>query len=497
LIMRNNNDLSVKIFNATKWSTVTEMIAKLIVPVTNMILARILVPEAFGVVATVTMIISFAEMLTDAGFQKYIIQREFDNETEKFQTITVAFWTNLVVSIILATVIAIYSESIATLVGNPGLGDVIILACVSLPLTSFSSIQMAVYRRNFNYKTLFYTRIISVFIPFVVTIPLAVAGFSYWSLIIGTICGNIVSALVLNFKSVWKPKFYYSFSILKKMLSFSLWSLVESVSIWLTSYIDIFIMGGFLNLHYLGLYKTSMTTVNGIMAIFTTSTTSVLFSALSRLQHDDSEFYRIFLKFLRIIGIFILPMGMGIFIYRDLVTNIILGNQWNEVSLFVGLWGLMSSITIVLGQYCSEVYRSKGRPKISLLVQLLHLMALIPTIIISVRYGFIILIYARSLIKIQQIIVNLFIMYVVFKISPWVMIRNFFPPIICTLLMGVEAYLLLRVSSTVIWEVTSIIICIFSYFTLILLFPKTRIELMSIVIRLSKFNHGKLKIFTK
>ena len=69
--------------NATKWSTITEVIAKLISPITNMILARIISAEAFGVVATITMITSFADMFTDAGFQKYLVQHDFEDEDEK------------------------------------------------------------------------------------------------------------------------------------------------------------------------------------------------------------------------------------------------------------------------------------------------------------------------------------------------------------------------------------------------------------------------------
>ena len=65
------------VVNATKWSAITEVVAKLISPITSMVLARLLAPEAFGVVATITMIVTFAEIFTDAGFQKYLIQHEF------------------------------------------------------------------------------------------------------------------------------------------------------------------------------------------------------------------------------------------------------------------------------------------------------------------------------------------------------------------------------------------------------------------------------------
>ena len=72
-----------KIINATKWSTISEILAKLIAPLTNMLLARLLSPEAFGVVASITMGVNFADLLSDSGFQKYLIQHEFENEKQK------------------------------------------------------------------------------------------------------------------------------------------------------------------------------------------------------------------------------------------------------------------------------------------------------------------------------------------------------------------------------------------------------------------------------
>ena len=76
------SELNSKIVKATKWSTITEIVAKLITPITSMVLARLLTPEAFGVVATLTMVITFAEIFTDAGFQKYLIQHEFRDKKD-------------------------------------------------------------------------------------------------------------------------------------------------------------------------------------------------------------------------------------------------------------------------------------------------------------------------------------------------------------------------------------------------------------------------------
>ena len=477
-------DIKKKVIKATKWSTLTQFMGKLVVPITNMILARILAPEAFGVIATINMVVSFADMFTDAGFQKYIVQHEFKNENEKSEYITVAFWTNLAISIILWILISIFSESISTLVGSPGLGNVLVIAGFSLILTSFSSIQMAIFRRDFDYKTLFFMRLINILIPFIITIPLALLGFSFWSLLIATITGNLLNAIMLTIKSKWKPNFYYSIEKLKKMLSFSLWSLAESIATWSISWSGTFIVGMNLNQYYIGLYKTSISTVNGITGIVTDSTTSVLFSTLSRLQNNKIELENTFLKFQRLASYILFPLGVGIYTYRQLITSILLGSQWKEAALFVGIWGLSSSISIVFGQYCSELYRAIGKPKISLLAQLLHLVVLIPALLISSKSSFTILIYTRCLIRLEYIFVNIVILSCIIKIKPVLMIKNIFPPIIGAVIMGAVAIVLNQISSNIIWSLISILICIIVYLIIMLTFSSVRREAKTLLLYL-------------
>lgn len=86
-----NQNLNNKVISATKWSSITEIAAKLVAPVTTMVLARLLTPDAFGVLVTAQMVISFAEIFTDAGFQKYIVQHEFVDDNDKYKSTAVAF----------------------------------------------------------------------------------------------------------------------------------------------------------------------------------------------------------------------------------------------------------------------------------------------------------------------------------------------------------------------------------------------------------------------
>ena len=471
-----------KVISGTKWSTLTEILAKLVSPITTMVLARILTPESFGVLVTATMVITFAEIFTDAGFQKYLIQHEFDNDSDRNLAITTAFWSNLALSILIWIIIVIFSDSLASLVGNPGRGNVISVSGVCIPLAAFSSIQMALYKRELDFKTLFRVRIIGVCIPLVVTIPLAFIMRSYWALIIGMVCLNISNALFLTIFSTWKPNLNFSWSRLKAMLPFSMWSVSEAISIWLTNYADIFIVGTLLSQHYLGIYRTSISIVGQIMSIITASTIPVLYSSLSRLQNDDRAYNEFLLNFQKNVAYFIIPMGVGIFLFKDFITSTLLGEQWGDAAGFIGVWGLTSAIVIVLSYYTSEVCRSKGKPMISFISQVIHLVFLIPVVYFSSKDGFETLYYSRSLVRFQAILVDMGILYILTRITPIRILGNIIKPLFASVVM-VCVYMIFPQFSTLSMgtNIVYAIICALSYFAVLLAFPAERRTLKRMV----------------
>ncbi len=467
------NDINSKVVKATKWSSVTELASKLVSPISTMVLARILAPEAFGVLVTVTMVITFAEVLTDAGFQKYIVQHKFDSEDALFKSTTVAFWANLTMSLVIWIAIILFRDPLAELVGNAGYGSVIAVASICIPLAAFSSIQMAMYRRLFDFKTLFYARMIGVLVPLAVTIPLAYILRSYWALVWGMIALNCANAIFLTIKSRWRPTLFFDWSLLHAMLSFSIWSMMEAISIWLTTYVDIFFIGRMLDGYYLGLYRTSMNTVGQIVGLITASTTPVLFSALSKLQDDKTEFEGLFLKFQKLVGYLVIPLGFGIFVFRGLITDILLGSKWSEAAFFMGLWGLTSSITIVLSHYSSEIYRSLGKPKISFWVQLTQIACIIGVIIWALPLGYKALCEWRALVRLELVVANLLVMWTVIKMSPWKMIKNVLPSLLCATVVSTIMIFVVdqtNVLTSIVYAILSIII----YVALTSLFPEER-----------------------
>src|SRR5690606_12642380 len=152
-------------------------------------------------------------------------------------------------------------------------------------LTAFTSIQIALIKREFQFNKLFLLRLINLLVPLVVTIPLALINMSYWAIIIANLSIYIIQTIVLYTIKGWRPSFYYSFNIINGIFSYSSWMIIKSFYIWLTGWIDVFIISFIFTKYQVGLYKTSINMVSSIMSIVTTSLLPVLFSGLSRLNN--------------------------------------------------------------------------------------------------------------------------------------------------------------------------------------------------------------------
>lgn len=472
--------LQDKMSSSLRWTFITEIISKLIAPICNIILARILAPEAFGILASVQMVLSFADMLADAGFQKYVIQKEFEDEEEKRNSTLVAIWSNITLSIILWMVIVIWRDNLASMVGNPGLGFVLAVAGMAIPLTSISSVQLAILRRDFKFKSILAFRLITILVPLGVTVPLACIGYGYWALIIGYIAAQGMLALAVTLYSEVKLTFFFDLKLLKEMVAFSIWTLIESIAIWLTSWVDIFIVSNAFSSHYLGIYRMSMVSVNSLIAMLAGAITPVLYSALSRLQNNDLEFKKTFYHVLSRSALIVVPMGVGIFVYRDLARAILFGPSWQDADMMIGLWGLTSCLAVLFCHFCSEFYRAKGAPKVSFMAQLLHISFLVP-MIYCFSYNFEYLVYIRNLARLQFILVHFILAYYFFKVNPLTTLKKVAPFMLSATVMGITASLIRSLYQNIVFDLVTIAMSILVYFVSLIITKKGRVLLISII----------------
>ena len=475
------SNINERVGSAAKWSIFTEIIVKIISPITNMILARILVPEEFGVVATVTMIVSFADIFTDAGFQKYVVQHQFKTKEDEDLSINVAFWTNISISLLLWLLIFLFAEQIATVVGNPGMGKVIYIGAAILPMTSFSSIQAAIFRKNLNYKELSFIRIIVKFIPLVVTVPLALMKFSYWALIIGNIAGELCNTLLLTYFSTWKPHLIYRFDKLQEMLHFCMWSLMETISSWLVTNSGIFVLGTLFSQYYLGIYKTGTTMVAQITSLISGATISVLFAGLSHVQHNYDEYKNLYFKFLKMIGILVIPLGAGILMYGDIVRSILLGSKWADADLLIALWGFVLAESVIFNDMSGVVTLSKGQPKLIFFSNMVQAAILIPSLYFAAQYGFTAVVIVSCVVRLQlpimQTIIASRMSYISIK-DIFFELKNY---ILSTVVMVAFAFISRNYLAEYINVYISIVLCIVIYFGCLYMIPGSRQELAGYV----------------
>lgn len=456
---------------ATKWNMLSQLMQKIVSPLTNIILAHILAPEIFGIVASITLVTSFLDIFTEAGFQKYLVYCDAKDDQEFKQTVSVAFWTNFALSMFLFIGLIVLQNPVADLVGVSGKGIAVAVAGVMLPLTSFSSIQAALFQRELQYKKLFGIRFVAAMIPMVITLPLALLGLGYWALLIGKIAGKVFNAIAMTAASRWRPKRYFSFRLFKKMFAFCSWSLGESVTTWLASNLDVLIVGSILSSYYLGLYKTSISMVNDLLRIVSSSILPVTYAVIARLKNDRPKFDREVYKSQQTLASVVLPMGAGVFLFRELATMIALGSQWGEAATLLGYWSLASCSNISFVYICDDVFRAVGRPKYSFYTHLASIALLVPAVLISANFGYGVLIVVRPLLAIFNLVTREIALRKCSDLTILKFFKNSWCPIVATAGMALVGILLKSMSSAMLWQFATIGICVIAYFGILCALP--------------------------
>ena len=464
-----------RVARATKWSFAGEIAAKLISPITNMILARLLAPEIFGIVATINMVIGFADIFAGAGFQLYLIQHDFTDEEELHSYASSAFWISALIGILMVLGIALFRHPLAALVGSPGHGNALLIAALSIPLVAIISNLQSIYRRNLNYKPLFLRRMLALAVPLAVTIPLALLGMGIWSLVIGSLSGKVIELLALLAGKCYNPRLSCRLSHVVKMAPFCLTTLADQALSWATTWIDIFIIGSILGSYYTGLYKNSQSTVIGILAIVTTSLTPVLFSVLCRHAQDDRQFVQTMREFTENLSFFLLPIGFGILVCRRLITYVILGSAWMEAADFIGIWGLATTFSAVYATYNREACCAKGKPYLNIVAHMISLAAIIPASYFGARAGFHTMIYWRSAAVLALILGYCVVIAIGLRLNPLRWFAATLPSLLCAALMCL-VITALQARNPALWlEIVLVAVGIVVYFALLALFPRQRL----------------------
>lgn len=317
--------------------------------VSTLILARLLTPDDFGIVAIAVLVIHFCEVLSNAGSQQYIIQLE----SVCSEDINTAWSLDLVLKSILWLALVALVPLISSFYDRPELTYALYLSSTTLLIGAFKSPGLILLRRALDYKPIFKISIYQKLISFAVVMLIVYFEPTYWALIVG----DVVSAIVLTIGSYFihptRPSF--SLSKAKEQWAFSQWILLKGGIGYTRAQVDTILASKFFTADELGAYHLarhlSIMPSTDIIA----PAIEPLMAAFARVKNDAAELaYQLSLSML-VVSLLIVPASVFMWFFPERVIDFFLGDQWaNAYPVLSSLSILLFTIAIgqVLGQCC-------------------------------------------------------------------------------------------------------------------------------------------------
>ncbi|MCF4970487.1 MOP flippase family protein [Nostoc sp. CMAA1605] len=288
------------------------------------LLARLLGPQTFGLVALASIFLNFLQVFVDQGFSQAIIQRK-ELEPEHLDT---AFWTNLG----MGTFLAIITISSADLIGNffkePAIIPIIRWLSVSFIFIALSSVQNAILQRQLAFKSLAKRTLIGVFIGGIVGVTMAFMGFGVWSLVAQQISSSLVQVLVLWRVCDWRPGWKFSQRHFHDLFSFGVNVLGMNIFNFLNRRSDDFLIGYFLGSVALGYYTVAYRLLLVVTELLTSVISKVSLPTFSRLQEEPERLRHALYEAIKLTSLITFPGFFGLVILAPEIVKVVFGEQW-------------------------------------------------------------------------------------------------------------------------------------------------------------------------
>lgn len=380
-----------------------ELASRAIQPLIFVVLARLLTPGDYGIMAAAVMVISFTQVFWEAGMGKALIQRQ-DKVTE---CANLSFWINIVLGIIIGLLLILLSDKIAiTFFNDIAVGKLLRVMTIQIVLGALGSVPTALLQKEMKFNKLFWVRISTVAIPGLFSIPLAYMGYSYWALVIGTLVGQAAQVVVLWVTCDWRPSFRIDLSVARGLLTFGAWVGLTGILSWFYIWIDSLFVGAYLGTHDLGLYRTGNQFVTMIFGFLFGPLLPVLYSYLSGLQYEQEKLRTFFLRVIRIISFISIPLSFVIFSLGPEIGMIAFGGKWQGIGLVISVLSIMHGFSWVVGVN-GEVYRAIGKPSYETIVNITALAIYLVGYYISIRQGFEVFIWTRLALAVFAMILHI------------------------------------------------------------------------------------------
>ena len=313
-----------KVTVGVAWSVAEKLGSMLMQMVVSIVVARLLMPEDFGVLAILTFFTALMAVVVDSGFSQTLIRKTEPTESD-YKSV---FVFNVVTSLVLYAVMTALSPAIAAYYNLPVISKIAPVLFLLLPVNALTVIQNTIFARQFRFATLSRINFASATIAGVTAITMAWCGFGVWSLVAQRLAQVTVKAVLLWWRGDWRCKGRFDFSALRAMSGFSFRLMGTDIISYLYNNIAQLFIGKMHSATTLGYYNQAQKLKELPVTSVVQSFQSVTYPALANVKGDKQKFADSYLRVLAITAAVIAPVMVGMVAVADDMFMLMLGQRW-------------------------------------------------------------------------------------------------------------------------------------------------------------------------
>ena len=365
--------------NNAMWSFFEIIVKRVISLLISTIIARLLVPEAYGIVALTTVFITFSDIFLMNGFNVAIVRKE-RVEADDYSTVMIL---GLLFSAVVYSLLFLTAPAIAAFYNTPELKNVLRSITILLFFQAISAVIRAKATRELKFKTLSFVSIISSLSSSVVALVLAYKGAGVWALVVQQVLNNAIDVLMLTVFFKWKYSWRFSVSKASEMIKFTMGVLGTSFLDFLGNNANSLIIGKAYNSTELGFYNRGNVYPETIALNTYNSINSVLLPTLASRQNDNNEMKKVVRQVVSLSEYIILPLMIGMIGVSDVFVDVLLTSKWARcVPVMV-----CACLTYAINPIRSigyNVFYAKGESNRSIRIEIFRSTAMIINLLITI-----------------------------------------------------------------------------------------------------------------
>lgn len=399
--------------------------------VVSIILARLLLPEEFGLIGMISVFIGVGNALLNAGLTNSLI-RSKDLDQGDYSTV---FFFNLFSSIIIYVVIYFSAPLIADFYDQPLLTSIVRLYCISFIIAAFMAVQQARMTKNMEFKTQTIISIPSLIVGGGVGITMAYMGYGVWSLVWNQLVTQSVRSIQFWIYSGWQPSLVFDNNKFKEHFSFGYKITLSNLigKIFDNSYP--IIIGRFFAASQVGFYTRAETMKNLPVKNISLALNRVTYPLFSTIQDDNVRLKSVYKKLMKMVVFVVAPVMVFSAVLAEPVFRFLLTEKWLPAVPYFQIL-CVAGILYPVHMYNLNVLTVKGRSDILLKLTIIKNALLTLAIIIGVQFGIFGLLYAQVILSLVSFFINAFYTDKFIDYSAFEQTRDLIPIVILSIAAG-------------------------------------------------------------